>query len=333
MKTQQNTTIKLTKNYNHFTQDERNELAILLKKDYSLRDIADVLNRSPSSVSREIERNSVKGRYVPKKAKLKARVRRMQSKYQGMKIRGDQRLAEYIEEKLKKGWSPERISGRLKYKHKVHISHKSIYKYIHNNPFGFSLVKYLKYKGKEWKRKPDSKWGEIIKDRVFIDLRPHVINQKLRYGDFEADTMGRTRDASPQTLVVARERKSRYVLAKKVSRLKYSIDGLKTMFSPLPVRSVTFDNGVENARYKELNVESYFCHPFASWEKGSVENAIGIVREYIPKGSDLINYSDEYISAIIDRINGIPMKCLQFSTPKEVFEQNYLKVKKHKCCT
>lgn len=320
--------------YKHFNKDERNELAILLKKGYSRREIAEASGRSPSSVSREVKRNSIKGWYEPNKANHKARVKRLRSKYQGMKIRENRFLENYIHEKIKLSWSPERIAGRLKLETGTSVAHKTIYKYIHRNPFGNRLRVYLKYQGRPKRDEKNSQWGETIKNRVFIDQRPEIINQKLRCGDFEADTMGRSKNSSPQTLVVARERKTRFVLAKKVSRLKFAMEGLKEILSPLPVKSITFDNGRENARYYKLGIKSYFCHPYASWQKGSVENAIGLIREYIPKKSDLSDYSHDCISAIIDRINSIPMKCLKYRTPKEVFYGRYLsKFNKEQCCT
>ena len=249
-----------------------------------------------------------------------------------MKIRKNVFLENYVHEKTKLGWSPERIAGRLKFKTGIHITHKTIYKYIHHNYFGRPLTKDLKYQGKEWKRRKSPKWGEIIKNRVFIDQRPEIINSKTRYGDFELGTMGKSKNGSSQTLTVARERKSRYILAGKVSRLKYAIDGFKKLLSGIPVLSITFDNGTENARHQELGAKTYFCNPYHSWEKGSVENAIGLIREYIPKKRDLADFSDSRISAIINRINNIPMKCLQFSAPKEVFEGRYLKINKEQCC-
>lgn len=325
----------LKNKYCHFTQDERNELAILLKKGYSLRSIAEVLKKNPSSVSREIKANNVCDQYDPQKAQHKSRVKRLYSKYQGMKIRDNPLLEQYIHQNIKLGWSPERIAGRwqIDYPEGVSVTFKSIYKYIHQSSFGSRLRIYLKYQGRPKRDEKNSHWGETIKNRIFIDQRPKIINQRLRYGDFEADTMGRSKEASSQTLVVARERKSRFILAKKVRQLKYTIEGLKEIFSSLPIKSVTFDNGIENSRYHELKIKSYFCNPYTYWQKGSVENAIGLIRKYIPKKADLAYYSDSHISAIIDRINNIPMKCLKYRTPKEVFYGRYLKINNDQCCT
>lgn len=308
--------------YRHFTKDERNEISVLLKKGYSIRDIAYALGRNHSSVSREINRNSVNGVYDPKKAQHKAYVRRKHSKYQGMKIRENPWLEDYVKKKMKQQWSPEQIAGRLKLETGGELSLKpdTIYKYLYSS-YGQHLCKYLKYKRyKKRKRKRVKSVREIIKNRVFIDQRPKIINQRRRYGDFEGDTLGIARNTKG-SLVVLIERKSRYILAKKISQLKQAIDGFKELLHPIPVLSLTLDNGPENARYQELGVPTYFCHPYHSWEKGSIENALGLIREYIPKKSDIADYSDEEISAIVDTINNTPRKCLGFRTPEEVFKE------------
>lgn len=325
---------RVLKNYRHFSSDERLELAILLKKGYSLRDIADALGRSPSSVSRELQKNGVNGVYDPQKAKQKARTRRLYSKYQGMKIRENPVIERYIHEKMKRYWSPERIAGRLQRDYGISITHKTIYKYLYHTAAGDSLCKYLTYKQhRRRKRRDHSAWGEIIKNRVFIDARPAVINTRQRFGDFEADTMGAPRDRK-ETLTVMRERMSRYLLADKVPQMKYAMDGYKNLVTDVPVLSVTYDNGPENARYQELGIPTYFCHPYSSWEKGSVENGIGRIRRFIPKKANLANYTPENIRAIIDCINNMPMKCLAFRTPKEVFEEQIIALQTNKkCCT
>src|SRR3989344_7069296 len=244
-----------------------------------------------------------------------------------MKIRDHQELEQYLKNRLPLGWSPERVAGRWKRENTdaVQMSPQAIYRWLYSH-YGQYYCAYLKYKRYRKKRRVRVKQKrEIIKNRVFIDERPVIINQRLRYGDFEADTMGRPKRASPHTLVVLRERTSRYLLARKVRRLQYTMDGFKELLSGIPVRSVTFDNGVENVRHRELGVSTYSCHPYSSWEKGQVENGIEAIREYIPKGSDLAHYSHSLISAIVNRINDTPMKCLNYQTPREVFYGRFLK--------
>lgn len=317
--------------YKHFNKDERNEISVLLKKGYSIRDIADALGRDPSSVSREIKKNSVNGQYDPRKAHYKARTRRKCAKYQGMKIIEDSWLQDYIEEKMKISWSPETIAGRVRFETGgcVSVHHTTIYKYLYSS-YGQRLCRYLRYKhyGRK-KRKATKSVREIIKNRVFIDQRPEIINQKERFGDFEGDTLGAPQHTK-ERLAAFIERKSRYILAKKITQLKYAMDAFKKLLRPIPALSATFDNGPENARHQELGIDTYFCHSYASWEKGSIENALGLIREYIPKKRDIACYTEGEIDAIVETINNRPRKCLGFRTPKEVFEEQFLKCE---CCT
>jgi transposase, IS30 family len=314
--------------YKHFSRTERHELSILRKKGYSIRDIAREFGRSPSSVSRELRRNysKIDSRYVAPKAQHKAYVRRKDSKYLGMKIRENPKIEEYIWKKIKPPfrWSPEQIAGRWNKDNpvEVHISPRVVYKYVYSI-YGSPLTTFLKYKHhRRMKRRSRSK-REMIPNRVWIDERPEEVNARAEFGHFEADTMGRPRDASLQTLAVIRERKSRKLFAVKVPRLKYTMEGFKDILSPYQdiLGSVTFDNGVENVRYEELGVSGYFCHPYSSWEKGGVENGIGLIREYIPKKADLKDYTDKDIAHSLNTINNKPMKCLDWLTPNEVFNK------------
>lgn len=246
-----------------------------------------------------------------------------------MKVRERPELEAYVAERLALGWSPERIAGRWKLETGITIHHAGIYKYLYS-AHGQPLCRYLKYRryGRR-KRKVVRGTRELIKNRVFIDERPAVVNERERYGDFEGDTLGVPRQTHT-TLVAAIERKSRYLLAQKISRLKYAMDGFKELLSPLPARSLTLDNGVENVRYEELAIPTYFCHPYSSWEKGQIEQAFSLIREYIPKKANLADYSDATIAVIVDTINQTPRKCLGFRTPQEVFEEQFLTTE---CCT
>jgi IS30 family transposase len=269
----------------------------------------------------------VKGRYDPCKADHKAYWKRWKSKYQGMKVVEHPTLRRYIEDTLQKSWSPDAIAGRWNRDNAratgITITAKGVYKYLYSS-YGRKLCRFLKYKRCSRKKRKGKKTKKIlIPNRVLIDERPLAVKQRKRYGDFEADTMGVPKHTHV-TLAVAVERKSRFILAKKIPRLKYAVDGFKELLSPLSVRTLTLDNGVENVRYEELGISTYFCHAYSSWEKGTVENAIGYLRWYIPKRADVSCYSDEDISAIVDTINSIPRKSLQYQTPKEIFQEQFL---------
>lgn len=302
------------------------ELSILRSKGYSLRDIGMALGVSASAVSRELWRNRRKqtGVYDPVLAQHYAYVHRSQSKYEGMKVQKTPGLAEYVKEKLGMGWTPEQISGRLRRDHrKCVVSHMAIYKWIYSQ-YGLLYAKYLTYKRYHpKKRRKRCGKREIIKNRVFIEFRPKVINERKRLGDFEGDTLGRKKGTS-ETLAGAVDRKSRFFVARKVSRPRRSMEeGYQKMFRKLILRSLTLDNGFENVRYRSLGAPTYFCHPFSAWQKGSIENTFQRLRRYIPKKSDLADYSDEYIASVVKRMNNTPRKCLDYKTPAEVFKDHF----------
>lgn len=319
----------------HFTKAERNELSILLKKGYSRRQIGKALGKDHSSITREINRNKVRGIYEPLKAQTKSRVRRKSAKYQNMKVHESPEFVTFLTEQLKEGWTPEQIAGRWNYKHPDdrHFSFKAVYKFLYS-AFGQHLCKYLplrryspyKRKGKKQKHFP-------VRNRVSIEQRPKVINERKRFGDFEGDVLGAPR-TDVERLPALVERKSRKLFAVKVQQLKYAVDGFKQILKPYReiLKSITFDNGPENARHLELKTKTYFCHPFSSWEKGQIENTLGRLRRFIKKRSSLKQYSDDDIARCVDRMNNTPRKVLGFKTPNEVFDEFLLKerVKKRK---
>ena len=313
-----------TTKYSHLSKNERNELSVLLNKGYSIRGIADVLGRSPSSLSREIKKNKVvSGEYLSSQAQQKSYVRRRYSKYQGMKIVGNKWLTDYIAEKMRLKWTPEEIAGRLEAElgYSV-ISFKAIYKYLYS-AYGQHLCCFLPSRRYLPKKRGSKKYRKvIIPNRVSIEDRPEIVISRLRFGDFEADTLGKPQ-GEPQTIAGLVELKTLYFLGCKVQRLKYSMDGFKRVLNPYQkiVKTITFDNGVENARHQELNVQTYFCNPYSSWEKGTVENTFQRLRRFIPKHSKPSDYTEKQISDIIYLMNNTPRKKLNYQTPFEAFQK------------
>ncbi|MBU2219981.1 IS30 family transposase [Patescibacteria group bacterium] len=313
--------------YTHFSRNDRNELSVLLKKGYSLRDIASVLEKNPSSVSREVNKNSVNGQYDPGKAHHKSYVKRKYSKYQSMKIRSNSKLENYIKEKMEKGWTPEEIAARLKTENNNQsvISFKLIYNWL-DTPFGAPYKKYLASKQSKWRRRKVGK-KVIIKNRTFIDARPAVINKRKRLKDFEADVLGSSKSEKERITGIV-DRRARYLNLKKVSRLKEAVIAYNRMLKANNALSCTLDNGPENASHQQLRIPVYFCHPYSAWEKPTIENTFQRLRRFIPKKSRLSQYSDDDISIIVGKMNNTPRKCLNWKTPKEVFlnlpiEQTY----------
>lgn len=319
--------------YKHFTKDDRNELAILLKKDYFQKDIAEILRKNPSSISREIRENSVNGEYDPVKAHRKAMVKRLQSKYRGMKIRQHFELEDYVQKKMKKYWTPEEIAGRWNKKNKkdrkcldasgkpITITAVSIYKYLYGS-YGQHLCKYLLSKGYSPKPRKDSNKGkkENIPNLVSVHERPGDAGKK--FGNYEGDTLGKIK-SDTEVIAGVREKLSRYLILKKLSGLKHTVDGFKVMLNPhqSTLKSLTLDRGLENVRHEEIGTNTYFCDPYSSWQKGGIENDFKRLRRFIPKGSSLRNYTDKDILYYNELMNNTPRKCLNWNTPKEVFER------------
>jgi IS30 family transposase len=287
------------------------------------------MGKNASAISRELAQNSTGGVYDPVKAHTKATSKRRFSKYQGMKVATDLELEIKVAVGLMAGWSPDEVAGRIAYLNhgQAAISGKSIYKFCYSS-HGQYLCRYLRHQRYHPKKKGAAKTAKTtIPDRISIELRPEIVSKRQRFGDFEGDTLGRPKHEN-ETLVGAVELQSLFLIGRKVARLKYSMDGLNQELRPHReiVESMTLDNGVENAGYKKMNVDTYFCHPYSSWEKPVIENTFGRLRRFIPKRASLTNYSAERISAIIEMMNNTPRKKLGYRTPKEVFNELCAKV-------
>jgi IS30 family transposase len=317
--------------HHHFTSAERLEISILLKKGYSHHDIARELECAQSSVSREIKRNRARKRYDPRQAKVKARQRRRYSKYQGMKVRERPDLQAYIIQKMRAGWTPDEIAGRLKTNggSLPYISAKGIYKWlysVHGQRY-CPLLCSRQLKPKKRRPKPER---SMIPNRRGIEERPEEANNRTEYGHAETDTaVSGKRHDSTHALAVLHERKARYVRLRKIPNMKpvSMTRALKTMMKNVKLSTLTYDNGIENRDHETvaaaLKVNTYFCNPYHSWEKGGVENTIGRIRRYIPKGANLADYSDEDIATIEHWLNHTPRKCLNWKTPYEIMVENH----------
>lgn len=317
-----------TKKYSHITKTERQEIAILLGKGYSRRNIAAVLGRNVSSISREIRYRKTKGKYDPDKAHHKARVRRQASKYQGMKVVGNSTLRDYVETKLQEDWSPEAISGRIKEidHHLRYVSAKGIYKFV-ASAYGTRFQRHLAYQGRRRKSQTASPTTKI-ENRVFIDKRPEIVRKRGRFGDWEGDFIVSGRSGRG-VLLVLHERKARYTLVRKITAVSIERvhEFLYQMTGGILMNTLTLDNDIVFRKHEEmssiLGVPVYFCHPYHSWEKGGVENTNKLIRRYVPKGSDISQFSDEYIQMVEMKLNARPRKCLRYRTPFEIMATHH----------
>lgn len=303
----------------HLIKTDRQEIFLLKEKGYSLRNIATALGRSPSTISREIRRNSVQDSYTPKKAQHKSYVRWRYRKPYLKKIRQNDQLECFIRERLKLHWSPETIAGVWNKQNGVSISPLTIYKYVYSI-FGCNLSDFLYSKReRRKKRKPKAK-RSLIPDRVWIEKRPKVVESRNRSGDYEGDLIISRRD--DRTVIVTLVcRSSRMLLATLLPNKKPAVvcEAMKSLLSEKPLKTVTLDNGVEFRKHRQLGCRTYFCHPYSSWEKGSIEYANRLIRRYFPKRTRLAEISPKRFADIIQHINHTPRKCLNWKTPAEVF--------------
>lgn len=322
------------KTYKHLNPNERDHLAVLKSEGKSLREISKLLNRSPSTLSRELKRNVppvYAGYYLAHKAQERADKRNRQS-HRRKRLKNDL-IARYVESCIGLGWSPELIAGRLGTEHpKLSISHEAIYQWIYQDAphLILSLVRaHRKRKHRGYSRKHKK---SHIPGRISIKERPQTVLKRLHIGHWETDTISCRK--SYQAVQVTVERKARYTkLAKlqaKTSRAMSVALVRKLSRCPANIRlSITYDNGPENAEHmrtnKILGTCSYFCEPFHSYERGTVENTIGLVRRFLPKKTNLAKISQDHLVQIESWLNNRPRKCLGFKTPAEVF--------KAECCT
>lgn len=313
----------------HLTKVDRRELKILIDRGYSKRAIAEAMNRGKSSIAEEIKNGSVNGIYDPDKASHKAYVRRKYSKYQGMKIVENVELKNYVEEKLYEDWSPELISGRLRdvEKDKPYVSPEGIRTYI-RSIYG-RQIEYYRDKKRKKRRYGNRPKSVKLEGRKFIDDRPKGANNRTRFRHFEGDFIVSNKTGSG-ALLVTQDRKSKYAKIRKLDNTKIATvhESMSSMLVGLEVNTITLDNDISFRKHEELSeligADIYFCHPYHSWEKGGVERFNRMIREYIPKRSDISRYSHEYVQWIEDRLNDRPRACLRFKTPREIMIENNL---------
>lgn len=328
--------------YKHLTLEERVNIYSLRSQGKSLREIAREVDRNVGTVSRELVRNKSRCdlKYLPTKAHGNA-VKRAVNQRTKAPLKNHE-IYLYVRDKLRTDhWSPEEIAGRLSIDHpEQSIVHETIYQYIFGKGKRNKLWRYLvrhhkrrriKSGRRVQKDKPQSK----IPDAISIDLRLKRANNRSQIGHLETDLMEGKRSQKTAISILV-DRKSRHTNLKKVKNktsyekqkvLTFQVKQLQSLSKadkPI-VRSVTADNGSENTNHdkisKELRIKWYFCHPYHSWEKGTVENTIGRVRRYIPKGTNIKKLPDVQIQWIENKLNNTPRKCLNFLTPNELMEK------------
>jgi len=332
------------KKYRHLMQGDRDRIEALLGRGHAQSDIARILKVDKSTISRELARNRRRkrkrkrvrlGPYEASVAEQKAYVRRKYAKFQGKKIEGDKKLRRYITRKLKRYWSPDAISGRMKEDcTPFYASRTAIYDWL-RSIYGQYWCRYLESRRYYRRTRKSAKTKKVlIPHRIGLESRPRGATHRTRYGHFEGDTMvSGKKTGSKHALSVIFERKARYGDARKIKSLrpKFFAASQQQMIKALEkTESLTLDNGIENTTHETIGIKTFFCNPYHSWEKGGVERFIGQIRRFIPKGSDLSKYSDTYVKMVIHILNCKPRKSLRYKTPYEVMQQHHLFAKNKK---
>lgn len=305
---------------------EWSEISILKRKKYSLRAIARALGRSVSSVSGELRRNRVRGAYDAKKAAHKAYARRKYAKYQGMKIVEHASLRKFVEELLYDDQSPENIAGRMRQRRVglPQVSKNSVYRFI-ASVHGRKIESYRNERKQRARRRRAR--ARPLSGRTFIDKRPKHIQARLRTGDSEADFIVSGRTGRGILLVVV-DRKLRAAFIEQI--LDVSVPNVHRAFLRIQkrfpeLRSITTDNDILFRDHQTLSallgVRIYFCRPYHSWEKGTVENTNGVIRKDIPKGADISKHSKRFVQKLEDKLNRRILKCLGYRTPAEALAE------------
>ena len=307
--------------YKQLTQFQRYQIKALLKSGHNQTKVAEIVGVHKSTISRELKRNQGLRGYRPKQAHGKALGRRKRNRK-----RIQSKIWAWIEEKIRQDWSPEQITLWMETYEKVCVSHEWIYQYIYTDKrAGGDLHKHLRCQKKRRKRYGSNDRRGKITNRVSIEQRPAIVEERKRLGDWEVDTM--IGKKSPYALVTLVERKSRFTLLKKINRRTAAAakEAMIQMLKPYPLKTLTItcDNGREFADHQEiaeeLDADVYFAHAYSSWERGSNENTNGLARQYFPKGSDFSKITDEETQFAEKRLNTRPRKCLNIRTPEMVF--------------
>lgn len=324
------------KRLQHLSSSERDKITILQGEGLSIRKIAQELGRSPSTISRELNRPEAlyyRGKYIGSQTDKKVRENWKKSHQRVNKYLSLRWVQDFIKNNLKYGYSPEIISHLLKSEHDISLSHETIYIYIYSpkrklwhlllrrpmgrisrNPGRFT------YRGS----------GKNIPNRVDIELRMEEANMRSEIGHFECDSIEskRVRGQQRSCLTVLVDRLSRKTIIKKTASKtsKSTSTSIIEALKPLStnIKSITYDNGCEFTMHekinKTLNIKSFFCKPYSSYEKGTVENINGLIRRFFPKGTDFDTISEEEIAYVENWINNRPMKILNYMTPEQVFQ-------------
>lgn len=310
--------------YNQLTENERYQIYSLKKAGHSQVEIANLLERHPATISRELRRNRGLRGYRPGQAQQLSDARRNEA-FKARKV--TEEVRRQIVALLRQELSPQQVVGYLKRQVGVSLHHETIYQLIYaDKATGGDLYTHMRIASKPYRKRYGSndRRGRI-KNRVSIDERPAVVDRRSRVGDWEGDTIiGKGRKGALLTMV---ERKTLYTIIVRLTgkRADLLADAAIAHMTSIKdkVKTITFDNGLEFAAHEViasgLEADVYFARPYASWERGINENTNGLIRQYFPKGTDFNQVTDEQVQFVMDRLNSRPRATRGLRSPNELF--------------
>lgn len=314
------------KNYTQLTEAERNQIYALKQAGHQKSAIALQLGRHRSTIDRELQRNCGERGYRPKQAQQLSGQRRQKK----AKLRISEEIWPIVNDLLCEDWSPEQISGWLSATKNLQVSHERIYQHVaHDKQEGGTLYIHLRCRKKRRKRYGSTDRRGTIKNRVSIDHRPDIVEERSRIGDWEMDTVIGHQGGA--VLVTLAERKTRVIALapdKRADSVKQAlVQALLPCQDQVLLHTLTCDNGKEFALHQEfastLQADCFFAHPYQAWQRGLNENTNGLIRQYLPKGA---SFDTLDVKAIMEKLNNRPRKSLGFKTPKELLGGDYLTV-------
>lgn len=318
----------MDQNYRHLSREERDVIYQEHNSGKSPGFIAKLLGRHRSTIHRELTRNSSHVGYLPDTAQESYCKRR----WRGYKLERYPDLRSSVFEKLRAGWSPDVIAGVMRQKRETghdYVCAESIYHYLYYSSFGrkHELYKLLPWQRVRRRKRRAPACKSRIKERISIHKRPASAMNRTRYGHWEGDLILFSRQK--QNIIVTAERKSRFIKAS-INPSKHTentINNVEKLMITLPEnlrKSITFDCGNEFANHTKLNqhgIKTFFCDPYSSWQKGTVEHANGILRRFLPKKADISDLTQTMLDNIVSHINNIPRKSLNYKSPQQVINR------------
>ena len=314
--------------YKHLTKEERYHIQALKSAGFKQVEIAIKLNRDIATISRELNRNSstqINSYSANAAHQVSVNKRMYASRGSNKKMYDDVKVL--IDKYIGEQFSPEQTSAILKIRNEVNISHVSIYQYVAaDKRTGGELHTHLRFYHTGRRRvKYGTKYKGRIADRVSISQRPKIVDEKIRVGDFEIDTIVGGNQKGAITTAVDRVTYLSKISIPTTKEAAAVEAELIRILSPIKdkIITITSDNGFEFSNHKNisksLECDYYFCHPYSSWERGLNEYTNGLIRQYIPKGTSFENITKEYIQMVEDKLNNRPRKALNWLTPNEAF--------------